>query len=73
MSHCQSSNFGNATIGRYKDTCKGNYGIDANSPGQCVLGDDMGVLLLVAREVNENGARFCPTTVYAEKKKKGNA
>lgn len=73
MSYCQGSNLGNATIGRYKDTCKGNYSIDANSPGQCVLVDDMGILMLVAREVNENGARFCPTTIYAEKKKKGNA
>ena len=23
MSYCQGSNLGNATIGRYKDTCKG--------------------------------------------------
>lgn len=73
MSYCMGSNLGNATIGRDKDICKGNYAIDANSPGQCVLGDDMGILLLVAREVNENGARFCPTTIYAEHKKKGNA
>lgn len=73
MTYCQMSNLGNATIGRYKDTCKGNYSIDANSPSACVLGDDMGILMMVAREVNENGARFCPTTIYAEKKKKGNA
>lgn len=73
MSHCMTSNLGNATIGRYRETCKGNYSIDANSPSACVLGDDMGILVMVAREVNENGARFCPTTIYAEKKKRGNA
>ena len=73
MSHCMTSNLGNATIGRYRETCKGNYSIDANSPSSCVLGDDMGILVMVAREVNENGARFCPTTIYAEKKKRGNA
>ena len=73
MSYCNNSNMGNSTIGRDKDVCKGNYSIDANSPGQCVLGDDMGVLMLVAREVNENGARFCPTTIYAEKEKRRDA
>ncbi len=73
MTYCLGSNMGDATIGRDRETCKGNYSIDANSPGQCVLVDDMGVLMLVAREVNENGARFCITTIYAEHKKKGNA
>lgn len=71
MSYCNTSNMGNASIGRYKELCVGNYKIDANSPSQCVLGDDMGVLMLVAREVNDRGARFCVTTIYAEHERKG--
>ena len=67
-------NIGAMAIGRYKDMCNAyNYSIDAGTPSSCKLGDDMGVMLLVARAVNANGARFCPTTVYAEHKKKGNA
>lgn len=73
MSHCSKSDTGDATIGANKDICIGNYSIDRNSPSQCVLGDDMGVLMLVAREVNENGAKFCVTTIYAEHEKKGDA
>lgn len=73
MSYCNDANMGNSTIGRDKDTCKGNYQIDNSTPAACLLGDDMGVLMLVAREANENGARFCPTTIYAEKKKRGDA
>lgn len=73
MSHCLGSNVGKATIGTQKDVCKGGYNLDNLQPSQCVLGDDMGMLMLVAREVNDRGARFCPTTIYAEKKKKGNA
>jgi len=73
MSHCNTSKIGNATIGKYKNICVGNYKIDANSPRQCVLIDDMGVLMMVAREVNENGAKFCITTVYAEHERKGKA
>lgn len=57
----------NGTIGRLKNVCTGNR----NS--QCVLVDDYGALMLVAREINENGANFCVTTIYAEHKKKGNA
>ena len=73
MNVCKMSDMGNSSIGLHKDICKGSFAIDANTPGECVLGDDMGVLMLVAREINANGARFCVTTVYAEHKKKGNA
>lgn len=66
-SHCQNSNMGDATIGTRKDSCKGGW---SNS---CVNGDDGGTLMLVARDVNANGARFCVTTVQGERKKKGNA
>ena len=70
MEYCKVSDLDNATIGNLKDTCKGSYDINGNKPDSCVLGDDMGVLMLVARQINENGARFCVTTVYADKKKK---
>lgn len=68
MSWCNdTSNPVNGTIGRMKDICTGNR----NS--QCVLDDDYGILMLVAREINENGANFCTTTVLADHAKKGNA
>ncbi len=76
MQTCIETDMANASIGANKGTCTAKYSIDAGSPSQCVVGvngDDMGVLMLVAHEVNANGARFCPTTVYAEHKKKGDA
>lgn len=73
ITYCLSNNAGNAVIGKNKSYCSGNFSIDASKPSQCVLGDDMGRMLLLARGINENGARFCVTTVYAEHKKKGRA
>lgn len=62
-----TTNVKNAVIGNNKN-CKGN-----NRDDWCRLGDDYGVLMLIAREVNENGAYFCPTTVYGEKLGRGNS
>ena len=74
MSYCYWSDLKNATIGKDKDTCKGGYSIDNNTPSQCSLdGSNMGVLMLVARDVNEHGAYFCPTTIHAKHRSQGNA
>ena len=74
MSHCGFSDLKNATIGKNKDVCRGGYNIDDNTPSQCSLdGSNMGVLMLVAREVNEHGAYFCPTTIHAKHRSWGNA
>ena len=62
-----TTNVKNAVIGNNKN-CKGN-----NRDDWCKLGDDYGVLMLIAREVNENGAYFCPTTVYGEKNSYGDS
>ena len=67
MSYCQASNPGNAVIGNKKDVCTGN------NNSACLLGDDYGMLMLIARDVNANGAKFCVTTVYGERKEKGTA
>lgn len=61
------SNVGTAAIGTKRNVCVGSGKEDRRS--ECLLGDDYGVLLLIARTVNENGAYFCPTTVYGEKEK----
>lgn len=69
MLHCAESDMGAASIGKNKATCTGN------NNNACKLVNDRrtswGVLMLVAREVNQYGAKFCPTTVYGEKKTKG--
>lgn len=65
MSYCLGSNMGNAVIGNKKSVCKG--GKIAN----CQLGDDYGTLMMVARDVNANGAKFCVTTVYGDRNKRG--
>ena len=52
-----------ATIGAAADSCYGQGG----RQGNCILGDDYGLMLLVAREVNDHGAYFCPTTIYGDK------
>ena len=70
MSYCNDANMGNSTIGRDKDTCKGNYQIDNNTPAACVLGADIGVLMLDGSEANENGASICQTTIDADKKRR---
>ena len=68
LGRCEgNTNVRNAVIGNNKN-CKGN-----NRDDWCRLGDDYGVLMLIAREVNENGAYFCPTTVYGEKHGRGNS
>ena len=68
LGRCEdNTNVRNAVIGNNKN-CKGN-----NRDDWCRLGDDYGVLMLIAREVNENGAYFCPTTVYGEKHGRGDS
>ena len=52
-----------ATIGAAADSCYGQGDRQSN----CILGDDYGLMLLVAREVNDHGAYFCPTTIYGDK------
>lgn len=67
MSYCKASNPGNAVIGNKKDVCTGN------NNSACLLGDDYGMLMLIARDVNANGAKFCVTTVYGDREKKKTA
>lgn len=70
---CHMSVLGDATIGKNKDTCKGNYAIDKLSPDICkATYHDLGVLMLVAREITATGANFCVTTVRGGHKSKGN-
>ena len=70
LGRCENtSNIGNAAIGTKRTACAGS---NQNSRSDtCKLGDDYGVLMLIARDVNENGAYFCPTTVYGEKHGRG--
>lgn len=57
-----------ATIGEYAAVCLGD-GKDGEEKKNCKPGDgnDYGLMLLVAREVNDHGAYFCPTTIYGDK------
>ena len=77
--YCFGSSMGNASIGVYKDTCKGGYNINDVSPSQCFFAMSRHgmhnkdnkmrggyVIMMVARDIRENGARFCATTVWGE-------
>lgn len=69
MQTCRSNantNISDATIGAAKDTCKG-WSAGGKVDACKTNSDDYGVMLLVARQVNANGAEFCPTVVYGER------
>ena len=68
---CQPMNIlENTSIGANYETCK--LGGPSDSEGYCKVGGNKyvrGVMMLVARDINENGAYFCPTVIGSDKKK----
>lgn len=83
MISCAVTNFLNtATIGKYKDQCYGTNTTHNTKSNNCLMekfhnsGDGYattGMILMVAREVNANGAYFCPTVLVSSRKKWGAA
>lgn len=74
QSYCNVSSVGDATIGKNKDKCRGSHSVsDMNNdrPKECLVVNkgkehgSLGMMMLVAREINANGARFCATTIFA--------
>lgn len=72
MSYCSAHNIDDACIGNSLGGCK-NWNNGARSPNRGTADDEMATLMLVARDINENGAKFCVTQVQGANKNKGNA
>ena len=77
MSHCQSHALGaESCVGNSLSGCKNwinpqdNDNVGANRGTEK---DEGAILMLVARDVNENGAKFCVTQLQGANKNKGNA
>ncbi len=72
MSHCMTHNIGDVCVGNSLSGCK-NWINSARSANRGTADDEMAILMLVARDVNENGARFCVTQLQGANKNKGKA
>lgn len=79
MTTCLKHNIGNACIGNSmtdngkKGTCKNWNGTGKNQSNRGTSDDEMATLLLLARDVNANGAYFCVTQVQGANKNKDDA
>lgn len=76
MSHCLTHDIGDACVGGSLSGCKNwinpqnNDNVGAN---RGTAQDEGAILMLVARDVNENGAKFCVTQLQGANKNKKNA
>ncbi|MDR2412665.1 MAG: hypothetical protein LBD50_00435 [Rickettsiales bacterium] len=70
---CKSHNVGDACVGNSLAGCKNWNGAAHNQPNRGTSDDEMAILLLIARDVNANGAKFCVTQAQGTNKNKGNA
>lgn len=73
MSYCLAGNIGNACIGNSLSGCKNWNGAQKNQPNRGTYDDEMATLMLIARDVTANGAKFCVTSVQGANKNKGDA
>lgn len=73
MSYCLGQSLGDACVGNSLAGCKNWNGAGKNQPNRGTFNDEMATLLLLARDVNANGARFCVTQAQGANKNKGDA
>ncbi|MBN1324708.1 MAG: hypothetical protein JW974_00600 [Alphaproteobacteria bacterium] len=73
MSHCLGQSLGDACVGNSLSGCKNWVGTKKDQANRGTFDDEMATLLLLARDVNENGAKFCVTQAQGANKNKGNA
>ena len=65
VSTCGDPDIGDAAIGADRAVCKGGT---KNDSGTCKIGDfRVGFMMLIARDLNENGGYFCPTVIAGNK------
>jgi len=69
MSYCLPHNAGDACVGNSLSGCA-NWINRTKSDNRGTEDDDMAILMLIARQVNENGAYFCVTQAQGTNKNK---